>query len=188
MTKPHTPNVALASCVELGKFGREWGIRGQIIGYFHNPDSPIRDRLSVLYTPQNEPDSLQAFVLESPAKPHGNQVLFKIKGVDTPEAAKAWRGKAFYCKASELPELEPDNFYWMDILGSDVWDETGSHWGVADHFEGSATYRYLVILAPSGQEVLYPAQPETVLAFERDKRRLTVRHIGGLREKEAAVP
>lgn len=169
--------------IELGKFHREWGIRGAILGYFYNPHSALIAHLDSLYVRSSgAAPQMTSLKLEAPPTPHQNMFLFKLSGVHTPEAAKHLRGQRFYCPAERIPKPEPGEFYWFEAMGAEVEDDSGEHWGALSRLEGTASNPLLVITAPGGREILYPACPETIHAFDRARARLIIRKIAGLRD------
>jgi 16S rRNA processing protein RimM len=174
--------------IELGKFYREWGIRGGILGYVYNPHSALISSLDTLYIRDpNNPDVLaemQRLPLATPPMPHQTMFLFKPSDVHTPLAAKRLRGQRFYTPADRIPKPAPGEFYWFEAIGATVEDDGGEPWGTLSRLEGTAANLLLVITAPEGREILYPACPETVLSFDRAHARLLIRKISGLRDED----
>lgn len=162
--------------IEIGQFHKEWGVRGQVLGHFHNPRSTLISRLDSLYL------DTQKLSLLGPPKPHGGAHVFTLRGISTPETARALRGKPFCCPRDRFPASDADNFYWVDVMGAEVWDDQGQYWGILERLEGSESYFYLVIRSKEGRELLYPAHAQKVQRFDRGTHRLLIEAIEGLRD------
>ena len=55
------------------------------------------------------------------ARPHKQNYLFGLKGVNDRNQAEALRGTKIVIRRSDLPVLEDDTFYWVDLIGMDVY-------------------------------------------------------------------
>ncbi|MFP4390581.1 MAG: ribosome maturation factor RimM [Desulfococcaceae bacterium] len=56
------------------------------------------------------------------ARPHGKFWRLRLSGVSDREAAAALSGAEICMARGDLPELEPDSFYWADLVGLRVYD------------------------------------------------------------------
>ena len=66
----------------------------------------------------------------SAAKVHGATVLGKLEGIQTPEAARALKGKPVAVRREALPEPEAGRYYLADLMGLEVVNESGAPLGV----------------------------------------------------------
>ena len=55
------------------------------------------------------------------ARPHKRNYLVGLKGVNDRNQAQALSGSRIVINRSELPVLEDDTFYWVDLIGMDVY-------------------------------------------------------------------
>lgn len=53
-------------------------------------------------------------------KIHNDVLVVKLDGVDDRDVAFSLKGKQIAVPKSELPETEPDEFYWADLIGLTV--------------------------------------------------------------------
>jgi 16S rRNA processing protein RimM len=104
----------------------------------------------------------------------GGRVLARVKGVDTPEAARALMEQELVVPASALPELEPDEYYHRDLLGLRVEDEQGQHLGelVEIHSTGPVD---VYTIRGEGEDLYVPALAERVVEVDVPGGRLVVR-------------
>jgi 16S rRNA processing protein RimM len=73
-------------------------------------------------------------------KEHGNGLIIKLKGVETPEQARLYSSSDLAVPVSELPPLQDDEIYWRQLEGLRVISEPGEVLlGTIDHlFETGA--------------------------------------------------
>ena len=69
-------------------------------------------------------DSLESAELKD-GRPHGKGLIVKLAGVDTRDDAEKLRGTEIWVPTSALPELEPGEYYWHQLVGLRVWCEHG---------------------------------------------------------------
>jgi len=87
-------------------------------------------------------------------------VLFKFRGVDSPEAARGLAGAEVLVPRAEAAPLEPGEFYIEDLKGLAVVDGAGGAIGVlADVVEGGGGFLAEIAL-PSGERRFAPFRAE----------------------------
>ena len=59
------------------------------------------------------------------AKPHQNGFVARIDGCTDRDEAAAWRGATIGVPRNALPEIDPDEYYWRDLVGCRVVGEDG---------------------------------------------------------------
>ena len=102
-------------------------------------------------------------------------MLVSIKGYTTPEAAARFRNTYIYVLAKSLPTLPEDAYYYHELMGISVLDETSTPLGeLVDIIETGANDVYVVKNA-AGTEQLFPAIAEVVLKVDLERREMTVR-------------
>ena len=70
---------------------------------------------------------------------HGKSWIVKLSGVDDRNAAEALVGHYVGAPRSALPQPEPDEYYWADLVGLEVLNEGGESLGrVAEMVEAGA--------------------------------------------------
>lgn len=156
------------------------GIRGELRMVSH-ADSPLVfqdiQRLH-LTLPGKRP---RPFEIEG-LRPHGRFLLVKLAGLDNPEDAGLWRGAEVLVEAGDLPDPDPDEVFLHEIEGCRVVLEDGTPVGVLEGFLDTPEQETWSIRAPGGQEVLFPANEETVAEVDLDDRLITISPPPGLLE------
>lgn len=92
-----------------------------------------------------------AMELES-GRPQGKTIIAKLKGIDTPEQARTLIGQIISVNRSDLPPLEPDEYYWADIIGFDVKNTEGQLLGGVDRLFETGANDVVVVKRRSGQD------------------------------------
>lgn len=111
----------------------------------------------------------------------GPDLLVRFAGVETPEAAGELRGLWLEAERAALPDAGEDAVYYYDLLDLEVVDEGGRALGRVRRVLPTGAHEVLEVAGPAG-EILIPYHPGTVLGWDPDARRLTVRLPEGLEE------
>jgi len=86
----------------------------------------------------------------------GGCAVFTLKGIGTVEAAEPLVKAIVSVRSEELPPLPEDEFYWIDAIGCLVTDEAGAKLGEVVAVEPGATYDWLVVRRPGGEDGYLP--------------------------------
>lgn len=112
-----------AKTVTLGKIGTTFGVHGWLkIHTFTEFGPAILDYLPWLTQKAN--GSIEPLPVQD-SKLHGDNVLIKIKDINTPEAAKHFTNQLILIPREQLPELAQHDYYWSDLVGLTVINQTG---------------------------------------------------------------
>lgn len=87
----------------------------------------------------------------------GKGLVARLEGVGDREAARAYVGCDVAVARSELPALEPDEYYWSDLEGLRVETIAGDHLGMVDHLIDTGANDVLVVRGE--RERLVPFTP-----------------------------
>jgi 16S rRNA processing protein RimM len=155
------------SHVVVGRVVGHWGLRGHLKVQLET-DFPDRfapgNMVHVKGSQRRIVDVLQ----------RKNQLLVKLAGTDTPEAARDFAGALLTVPEDDLRPLAPDQYYRHDLVGLTVRNteqvEIGS---VSDVLEAGGT-EILVIQKENGKELLVPFVDEFVYAVDAPGGRLTI--------------
>jgi 16S rRNA processing protein RimM len=90
-------------------------------------------------------------------------VVWKFRGVDSPEEADALRGAVFLAERALLPGEAEGVLYWEDFEGAEAVDESGALLGRFEDMFGAGGNDVLVVRTPEGRELLLPALREVLL-------------------------
>jgi len=145
-----------ASRILLGSVNGVFGVKGWI-KVFSETDprqNIVRYRQWQLRTESGNDDHWRTVkVLDG--RVNGKNVIAKLDGVDDIESAEKLRGCLIAIDRADLPDLEPGEYYWKDLVGLTVTDVDGTVLGVVSRlFETGAND--VMVLDTGEKEVLVP--------------------------------
>jgi 16S rRNA processing protein RimM len=151
--------------VAIGRLVRPQGRRGEVVA------EVLSDR------PDRFPSLTHAFVQGAggwPREiqvtrswPHKGRYVLKIEGVDSIDAAEAYRGLEIRLPEGELAALPEGAYYHHELVGLEVRDTAGRRLGkVSDILETGAEAKVLVVKGEAGEQ-LYPLAASFVKRVDR---------------------
>lgn len=160
---------------------------GDIVGTFGNKGS-------VKIKPSFEPDTVflgldfifvesqsgekQKFKVENSRK-HKNVFVFDLGGVDNMDVAEDLAGCKVYIPSMDFIDLQDDEFFYHDLIGSTVYSDTGETLGTVDHIIKGGQF-VLVIKGENNKEIMVPFVDELVPEVNIEEKTITVNLIEGL--------
>ena len=127
--------------VELGRIGSAYGVRGWVKAQPHSSQSTVLRAAPVWWLcpptgPLNAPpdsspstsipSSLLARCIPHAVKqcrPQGLTVVAELEGVPDRDAAESKRGYTIYVSREYFPQANSDEYYWVDLMGCQVFSE-----------------------------------------------------------------
>lgn len=162
----------------IGFLRRPHGVKGEVIMDLHT-DFPDRIKAGrKVYVG----DKHEAATLGS-VRPHGNGILVRIRGIDTPEAAGRFRNQWVYVKATEVPQLPEGQHYKYELIGLQVVEDTGNALGELIEILETGANDVYIVKNEAGKEVLIPAIPSVILETDMEARVMKVHLLDGLIEE-----
>lgn len=161
--------------IETGKIVNVHGVRGEVKIYPWNDDLEFLSQIRTMYL-----DEGKTPLVFTSLRIQKSMLLGKIQGVDTIEAATAYRNKVLYLKREDIP-LEEGEYLWQDLLGLKVLDaDTGKVYGeLCDISQTGANDVYHIRFA-DGKERYIPAIREVVISVDIDGGEMKIRPLEGL--------
>ncbi len=112
-------------------------------------------------------------------RPHKNAVLLSVEGIDTPEKARELVGALVKTDAANLPPTEEDEYYWFELIGSDVVTTNGRNLGRVVRIIETGANDVLQVEGPLG-EILLPMIDDVVIDVDTEKGEIVVDPLEGL--------
>jgi 16S rRNA processing protein RimM len=159
----------------IGFLRRPHGVQGELIMDLHT-DFPerIRPGRKVYIGEGYESATLGS------ARIHGNGMLVRIRGYETPEAAGRFRNQWVYVKSAEVPPLPDGQHYKYELIGLNVSDENGTPLGAITEIIETGANDVYVVKNDSGREVLLPGISDVVLEIDMEAKTMKVHLLDGL--------
>lgn len=127
-----------ADAVEVGRIGEAWGVKGwfRVLAYAGEPQALFSSKRWYLKPPEpgaavKRPGAaaaaaaLPGLLRIVQAKEHGDGVVAQAHDVDARAGAEALRGARIFIPRSSFPTADPDEYYWVDLIGLDVVNRDG---------------------------------------------------------------
>jgi 16S rRNA processing protein RimM len=155
--------------VVVGRFNGAWGVRGWVKVW-----SDTRPPEAIFaYQPWLVGEHGNSLEIEQ-SQQSGPRLVVKLIGVDTPEQAEALGRQTIRVARAALPEPEPGEYYWHDLIGLAVVNLEGHRYGQVEKLLETGAHDVLEIRG-EGASVLIPfVTGEFVREVNLDAGRITV--------------
>ncbi len=107
------------------------------------------------------------------AVPQKGNVLLRLRGMETIEAAQTLVGNEVLMRYVDLPDLDDDEFYWYQLEGLKVVDRTRGELGVLAELLVTGAHDIYVVNGRFG-EVMVPAVSPFVVDIDLESGQMTV--------------
>ena len=162
---------------ELGQIVNHFGIKGMLKVNPFTDDISKFETLNFILGEKNK--KLEKMQIEE-VKYSKNQVLLKLKGINTIEEAENYRGCYIKIARKDLKELPENTYFIADLIGSTVYTDEGILLGkVVDIYNTGANDIY-VIKDEIGKQTLLPAIKEVIKQIDTEQEKIIVHIIKGL--------
>jgi len=164
-------------CFQLGHITRTHGTRGEVV-FFLDVDFPEDyeelDSVFVEIKGQLIPYFIEAINIQK-----GSKAIVKFEDIHSIEAATPLINCSLYLPEETLDELDGSRFYYHEIVGFTIIDETLGSLGKITTVYSMST-QDLIAMDYQGNEVLIPVNDDIVLNANRTQKTLQVRLPEGL--------
>ncbi|HRQ22543.1 MAG TPA: ribosome maturation factor RimM [Anaerolineales bacterium] len=159
----------------IGFLRRPHGVTGEVIMDVHT-DFPerIKPGRRVYIGEKHETAEFEG------VRVHGQGLLVRLRGYDTPEAVGRFRNQWVYVKTSEVPPLPEGEHYKYEMVGLQVVEENGNPLGELTEILETGANDVYIVRGENGKEILLPAIPPVILNVDMSARIMTVHLIDGL--------
>ena len=108
---------------------------------------------------------------------HDGNALIRLQGISTPETVERFRGTPLRIRGTDARPLAENEYFLYQIIGLDVFDESGNRLGqVTDLMETGANH-VLVVTPVDGPDILLPSHADVVVAMDPAAGRIVVRPL-----------
>ncbi|MBN7814924.1 ribosome maturation factor RimM [Algoriphagus pacificus] len=166
-------------CFQLGYVAKVHGLRGEVVVVLDVDYPEDYDDLKHLFLEQKSrlvPFFLEHFVLQP-----GNKALAKFEDYNTLDQVESLVGTEVYLPLTELPELEDDQYYFHELIGFEVFDETKGLIGTVQIVYDLETQDLLGV-THQGKEVLIPIQDGIIQQVDKAAKKVFCQLPEGLLE------
>ncbi|WP_045531411.1 ribosome maturation factor RimM [Serpentinimonas raichei] len=176
-----------ADAVELGRIQEAWGIKGWVRLHCHSakPEALLQAWRWYLLPPEvpyaKGFDAFEGSVVVRvhSIKPHADGLVAQLAEVPDRNAAEALKGVRIFVARADFPAAaSSDEFYWVDLIGLEVFNRQGEPMGVVRDLLTTGPHSVLCLeyLSAEGKvaERMIPFVSAYVDAVDLAARRITV--------------
>lgn len=166
-------------CFNLGKITKAFGTKGELTILLDVDDPNDYVNLDFFYADFD--GEMIPYFIEKLILKNSKTVVIKLVDIDEPKAAAALINRMIYLPLDKLPALKEDQFYYHEIIGYKVIDDTLGETGVIkDVLE--FPMQELLQIDHNGKEILLPISDELILEVDRKNKILYISAPEGLIE------
>ena len=164
--------------LEVGKIINTHGLRGDVkVTAWTDLPEDFEDIKRVYIKKHGEIEMLTV----SKIKYQKNNLIVKFKEINDINEAEKYKGQVLLADRNDLWELEDGVYYIADLIGLDVYDESGKIGVIADVFNTGANDIYDV-KREGKKNLLLPVIDDVVKEIDLENKKVTVHVMEGLDE------
>lgn len=162
---------------EIGQIVNHFGIKGMVkVNPFTDDISQFEKLKSILLIKDGK---LSEVEIEE-TKYSKNQVVLKLKGIDTVEEAEKYRGCYLKIARSNSKKLPKDTYFIADLLGLTVYTDENILLGKVEDIYNSGANDIYVVKSEDGKQILLPGTKEVIKQIDLEQEKIIVHIIKGL--------
>ncbi|MDR0970300.1 MAG: ribosome maturation factor RimM [Lentimicrobiaceae bacterium] len=165
-------------CFYFGKIIKTHGLKGGLSLRVDTDDPTVYQNINYILVEMNT--RLIPFFITS-FKLNANKAYITLQDINSIEQAQELIGKDSYLPLEFLPKLNGNKFYFHEVTGLLLVDETFGEIGTIEkvlEYPNQAVFQVF----KNGKEVLIPIQDEVIKKVDRNKKTITVKAPEGLIE------
>lgn len=144
-----------AQLVTVGRVGAPHGIGGalRLQLFLEDPNQVFQFKAWHFHFPEKTDFvPFHDFTLQE----KGAQIYIAFNAIKDRDQARQFTHTLLAVPRTELSVLGPDEFYWSDLEGLAVYNQSGKFFGVVDHLLATGANDVLVVKVPGNEEILIP--------------------------------
>jgi 16S rRNA processing protein RimM len=166
-------------CFQIGRLAKVHGLRGEVNAVLDVDYPEDYEGLEHLFLEQK--GRLVPFFLEHFVIQPGGKALVKFEDLNSLEQVESLVGLEIYLPLTELPQLEEDQYYFHELIGFEVIDETLGLIGPVQIIYDLETQDLLGV-THKGKEVLIPIQDGIIRNVDKAAKKVYCQLPDGLLE------
>jgi len=174
-----------ADAIEVGRIADAWGIKGwfKVLPHSASPEALFSTKRWYLLPPERPmkaamPWSGALLLKIKEAKDHSDSVVATSLDIVDRNAAEALRGARVFVPRSSFPTAGQDEYYWVDLIGLDVFNREGESMGQVKELLSTGPQTVLVLTYTDAEakeaERMIPFVAAFIDAVDLPGRRITV--------------
>lgn len=162
---------------EIGQIVNTFGIKGMVkVNPFTDDISQFEKIQSILVDKKGNLIEMQI----EEVKYSKNQILLKLKGIETIEEAERYRNCYLKLPREKARKLPEDTYFIADLIGLEVYTEEGKLLGNVEDIYNLGANDIYVIKDENEKQILLPATKEVIKQIDLEKEKIIVHLLKGL--------
>lgn len=162
---------------EIGQIVNTFGIKGMVkVNPFTDDISQFEEMETILV---DKKGNLLEIQIEE-VKYSKNQVLLKLKGIETVEEAEKYRNCYLKLPREKARKLPKNTYFIADLIGLEVYTEEGKLLGKVDDIYNTGASDIYIIKDTLGKQILLPAIKEVIKQIDLEQEKIVVHLLDGL--------
>ena len=170
-----------ADAIEVGRILDAWGIKGwfKVLPHSASPEALFSSKRWYLLPSEKGAKTFAgtALLRVREAREHSGTIVASAQEVDDRQGAEALKGARIFVPRSSFPTADKDEYYWVDLIGLDVFNREGVALGQVTELLSTGAQTVLVIgytQDGKAQERMVPFVSAYVDNVDLPVRRITV--------------
>ena len=160
-----------ADAIEVGRIADAWGVKGwfRVLPHSADPQALFSSKRWYLQPSERGPKAFSGTLLLKirEAKDHSDTVVARIDEIDDRSGAEALKGARVFVPRSSFPTASSDEYYWVDLLGLDVFNREGVNLGRVKDLMATGPQTVLVLEYEEGGKALERMLPFVAAYVDR---------------------
>ena len=169
--------MTIDDCFYLGKIVRKYSFKGELLIKLDTDQPEIYEHLDAVFIFVR--NTLIPFFIETSQLHKSDLLRVKFEEVTTEEDADALLKSDVYLPLDLLPKLEGNKFYFHEVIGFTIIDNTFGIVGIIKGINDN-TSQALFEVDREGVEILIPMNDEFIKKIDRDSKTVIVETPEGL--------
>ena len=170
--------MTINDCYYLGKITKRHGFKGNVIIHLDTDEPELYDTLEAVYIEQD--GALVPFFFETSQPYQGTKLLVKFEDVEDEDVDRLIN-RSLYLPLKSLPKLTGTDFYYNEVIGFTIYDQSNTEVGTIKAVNDSAAQAYFEVEA-QGKQILIPMIDEWILEVNREEKAMLINIPDGLLE------
>lgn len=163
--------------LEVGQIVNTNGLKGLLkVNPFTDDMKRFEELKTVLILHKKE---LIEFEIED-VKYQKNQVLLKLKGIDSIEEAEKYKEDYIKINRKDAKKLPKDTYFIADLIGLEVYTDSNEYLGKVDDIFPTGSNDVYVVKDNLGKQILLPGIKDVIKQIDIEKNKIIVTLIKGL--------
>jgi len=164
--------------VLIGKIIKPHGLKGEVkvFPYSGSPEN-FQNYTDVVVT-DHESGAARSFPVKQ-ARVQGGNVILLFEGVTSRNEADTLAGRELWLARSDFPPLAPNEYYWFELEGMEVYTVDGRELGTVTSIFNNKAQDVLVVTGRQG-EYLIPVTEDVIQSRDDRRRILVISPMAGL--------